>query len=156
MSSTQYIIKDQAVVEDHYRELSMDCPIPEGDIIVPYQRWVDQHEILSHHNGRVGVSVNGNDYDIYEIGAKLAQFDLVALEFPQFVDGRCYSFAKLLRERFGYTGELRAIGNVLRDQIFYMHRCGINSFALDDGRSFDDAMTAFKDFSSGYQDNYAL
>ncbi|MGM0563713.1 MAG: DUF934 domain-containing protein [Pseudomonadota bacterium] len=150
MSETHYIIKKQRVVEDHFQRLGMDTPVPEGDIIVPWARWQREHEALRGHNGRIGVSVNGEN-DIYAIGSELIHFDLIALEFPQFADGRCYSFARLLRQRFGYKGELRAVGNVLRDQIFYMHRCGIDAFELEHGRSFDDALSAFEDFSDSYQ-----
>lgn len=145
------IIKDQQIVEDSFVHVGMEDALPEGDVIVPYARFLAEQAALAQHTGKVGVSVNGNDYDIYEIGAELAKQELIALEFPAFADGRCYSFARLLRERFGFKGELRATGNVLRDQVFYMHRCGINAFELDEGRDLNAALEGFKDFSVSYQ-----
>ena len=73
------------------------------------------------------------------------------VNFPQFTDGRGYSIARLLRERYGWRGELRAIGDVLRDQLFYLSRCGFDAFALRDDQDPHAALTAFDDFSEAYQ-----
>lgn len=148
---TKQMIKNQQIVENSFTHIGLEGDIPSGDILVPYSRWIEEKDSLANHEGRVGVSVNGNDYDIYAIGEELAKQNVIALEFPVFVDGRCYSFARLLRERFGYKGELRAYGNVLRDQMFYMHRCGIDAYEVEDGKDLDVALTAFKDFSVSYQ-----
>lgn len=77
--------------------------------------------------------------------------ELIALDFPAFKDGRCYSHARLLRERYDYQGELRAVGDVLRDQLFFMKRCGIDSFQLRSDKDMEDALNAFNDFSVKYQ-----
>jgi uncharacterized protein (DUF934 family) len=76
---------------------------------------------------------------------------LIALCFPVFSDGRAYSSARELRQNMGYAGEIRAIGDVLRDQLFYMHRCGFNAFALRDDQDLELALSAFADFREGYQ-----
>lgn len=76
---------------------------------------------------------------------------LVAVSFPKFTDGRGYSTASLLRGRYGWRGELRAIGDVLQDQLFYLRRVGFDSFALRADRSIHEALRAFKDFSVTYQ-----
>jgi len=81
----------------------------------------------------------------------LAHFQVIALNFPSFTDGRHYSSARLLRERYGYKGEIRAIGDVLRDQLFYMRRCGFDAFAIRADRDPVDALEGLKDFSVTYQ-----
>jgi uncharacterized protein (DUF934 family) len=75
----------------------------------------------------------------------------IEVNFPSFTDGRGYSIARLLRERHGYDGELRAVGDVQRDQLFYLARCGFDSFLLRTGEDADDALSAFNDFSEAYQ-----
>ena len=76
---------------------------------------------------------------------------LIAVNFPVFSDGRGYSYARQLREYYGYTGELRAIGDVLQDQLFFYHRCGFKSFAISSDRNVDDALNGLNDFSITYQ-----
>ena len=76
---------------------------------------------------------------------------MIAIDFPAFKDGRGFSQARLLRERYGYKGEIRAVGDVARDQMFFMARCGINAFEVKPGRSLEDALKAFNDFSVTYQ-----
>ena len=76
---------------------------------------------------------------------------MVAIAFPVFTDGRGYSLARLVRERLGFRGELRAVGDVQRDQIFYLLRCGFDAFALGAGKQLDEALGAFEDFTEAYQ-----
>ncbi len=78
-------------------------------------------------------------------------FSVIALDFPTFKDGRSYSHARLLRERYNYQGELRAVGDILQDQLFFMERCGINSFHIRDDKDIEQALNGFKSFSSRYQ-----
>ena len=75
----------------------------------------------------------------------------VEVNFPSFTDGRGYSVARLLRERHGYQGELRAVGDVQRDQLFYLARCGFDAFLLRDGLDAQEALSALHDFSEAYQ-----
>ena len=82
-----------------------------------------------------------------------AQFARISIDFPKFTDGRGYSAARLLREKYGYDGELRAVGDVLIDQLFFMKRCGFDSFALRDDQDLDDAIAAFSTFSVCYQND---
>lgn len=148
---SKHIIKDGAIVADHLIHLDMDAPLPNADFTVPYRRYGLQRAALENNPYFKGVSVNGVDDDIYAIGSALLAFDLICLGFPQYVDGQCYSFARLLRSRFGYKGELRAIGNVLQDQLHYMHRCGINAFEVEAGKDLNQALKALGDFSVRYQ-----
>ena len=101
-------------------------------------------------NGALGVRLSPAD-DPALIANDLDKLALIAIEFPAFTDGRGYSTATLLRERYGYKGELRAVGDVLRDQIFLMSRSGFTTFALRNDQSVDKAVAAFNDFSSYYQ-----
>ena len=77
--------------------------------------------------------------------------ELIALNFPSFADGRAYSSARELRNNLGFKGEIRAIGDVLRDQLFYMARCGFDAFLLRDDQNVETALGAFDDFKDGYQ-----
>ena len=94
--------------------------------------------------------VQGDD-DPQALAADLERIPLVAIQFARFNDGRGYSIARLLRQRYGYRGELRAIGDVLRDQLFYMKRVGFDAFALRADQDVDAALHAFADFSETYQ-----
>lgn len=145
------IIKDHSIVEDHWQRITDDASLPEtGDIIVSHTRWRQDRGVLLSRKGGLGVII-GNGVAVEDIKDDLQHFRLVAIEFPQFKDGRGYSYARLLRERYRYPHEIRAIGNVLRDQLLPMWRCGITAFELDSGRSLEDALTAFNDFSVRYQ-----
>lgn len=79
----------------------------------------------------------------------------VEVSFPKFGDGRGYSIGRLLRERYGYKGELRAVGEVARDHLFYMESCGFNAFLLREGENVEEALTGFGDFSEAYQASVA-
>ena len=80
-----------------------------------------------------------------------ARLALIAIEFPRFTDGRGYSVARLLRDRYKFTGELRAVGWVLRDNLFYMERCGFDAFEVKPGKPLESALEAFGEFSATYQ-----
>ncbi len=145
------IIKDMRIVEDDWRHIDDEEALPaEGKIIVSWKRWQEARDQLLARTAPLGVRVDGW-VSPEDIGADAHRFALIALEFPQFRDGRCYSHARLLRERFGYRGELRAVGDVLRDQMFYMHRVGINAFELPDQAALESALAAFSDFTLSYQ-----
>lgn len=145
------IIRDSTIVENDWVLISkLDDPLPEGKIIVPLKLWLDKHRQLSTRSTPVGVWL-----DSHEDGAALADYistlPLVAINFPKFTDGRGYSIAALLRDRYGFKGELRAIGDVLRDQLFYMKRVGFNAFAVRADKDITGALAALADFSETYQ-----
>jgi uncharacterized protein (DUF934 family) len=85
------------------------------------------------------------------VAARLPNVSRVEINFPKFGDGRGFSIARLLRERYGYKGELRAVGEVARDHLYYMEKCGFDAFLLRDGEDLDEALAAFGDFSETYQ-----
>jgi len=93
--------------------------------------------------------------DPASVAGRLDRVARVEVNFPKFGDGRGYSIARLLRERYGYKGELRAVGEVVRDHLFYMESCGFDAFLLRDGEDAAEALTGFEDFSEAYQASVA-
>jgi uncharacterized protein (DUF934 family) len=149
---TRRIIKDRRITEDHWQYIDDEQSLPAGqaDIIVSFQRWQNERDALIAREGGLGVII-GEAIGVEAIRDSLDDFDLVAVHFPVFKDGRGFSYARLLRERYGFKGEIRAFGNILRDQIYYMARCGFNAFELEEGRDLEQALTAFDDFRVNYQ-----
>ncbi len=141
-----------AVAEDGFTLVrEPGAPLPEGDVIVPAADWIAHGDTLRARAGRTGVWL-GPAEDPAILKDHLAGLALVAVDFPKFTDGRGYSIGALLRRRYGWTGELRAVGEVLRDQLFYLARAGFDAFALAPGRDAEAAARAFEDFSIAYQD----
>jgi uncharacterized protein (DUF934 family) len=125
-------------------------PVPQGNVIVPLSAWRRARVQLLAHEGRIGVWLRGDD-EPGDIAEDLAHLDVIAVEFTSFTDGRGYSIGRLLRQRYGWRGEMRAIGDVQRDQLFYLTRCGFDAFSLREGEDVDVALAAFEDFSERYQ-----
>lgn len=121
-----------------------------GDVIVPLALWQTRREALEKHAGRVGVWLAA-DQEPAEMGADVANLPLIAIDFPQFADGRGYSSAKLLRERYNYRQELRAIGDVQRDQLYYLSQVGFNAFAIRSDRNPESEIAGLSDFSTSYR-----
>lgn len=144
------IVKDREIVEDHWLHLDDEANIVTGDITVSITRWQTEHESLMQHKGKLGLRLSGDD-PLEEIVPDLMNFALIVLIFPAFTDGRCYSFARLLRDRYDYVGEIRAQGDILIDQLFYMSQSGINSFEFAHPEQMENALSAFDDFSESYQ-----
>ena len=150
------IIKDRNVVTDPWLllELAGDGSFPPlpptGDIIVPLAMWRGRRDKLLARPGRLGVWLDSHEVP-EAIADDLRLFDVVAVKFPKFTDGRGYSTALLLRDRYGYKGELRAVGDVFRDQLFQLASCGFNAFALREREDRQDALAAFSEFSEIYQ-----
>jgi len=147
------VIKDNQIIEDNWSRLDTveaGQVLPDGDIIVPFSYWKQNRDALKGRAGNLAVCLNGDDR-VDELAADLGQFSLVALDFPAFKDGRCYSHARLMRDRYGFKGDLRAVGDVLRDQLFYLKRCGFSSFFIRHDKDINDALKAFNDFSVRYQ-----
>lgn len=121
-------------------------------VIVPLKRWLEQRDDLLAlaQQGKLGVHFN-SDETADQLGEDAALMTRISIDFPKFSDGRGYSTARLLRQSFGYQGELQASGDVLIDQLFYMLRCGFDRFALRDDQDIDDALAAFSTFSVSYQ-----
>jgi uncharacterized protein (DUF934 family) len=156
------IIRDGRIIGNNWRlldpaawmqvgETGLLPDFPEGkSLLAPLRLWQLRRDDLLAHRGPVGVMLEPAD-DPEAIAADVGRLALIAVNFPQFTDGRGYSTARLLRERHGYRGELRAVGDVQRDQLYCLARCGFNAFALRDGEDVDAALAAFNDFSDAYQ-----
>jgi uncharacterized protein (DUF934 family) len=157
--ANKLMIKDKAVVGDDWTLLRLNegeqpetVLVPAGKIIVPLKVWQAQRTVLQQRADR-GVWL-ASDERPENLKDDIAAFAVIAVEFPKFADGRGYSIAYNLRARLGYTGELRAIGDVLRDQLFYMHRVGFNAFAPRPDRNIHDALKGLTDFSDTYQTSW--
>jgi len=146
------IIKDGQIQQDNWQLISKDATdnLPAGDIIVPVALWQEQADSLSQHDGGVAVWIDAGE-EVESITDDLDKVAFVAINFPAFTDGRGYSYARLLRERYGYKGEIRAIGDVLQDQLQHMFRCGFTSFALKDTKNIETALAGFKTINEPYQ-----
>lgn len=152
------LIKQGTATVDSWKTLELaegETPetvaLPAGDVIFPLAVWLARKaEIISCHK-RIGLLIQP-DERVEDIAADLDYFIVIAVNFPKFVDGRGYSTASLLRQRYHYQGEVRAVGDVLHDQLFYMQRVGFDSYALKDGKNVVYAIEAgFKTFSDAYQ-----
>ena len=150
------LIKERRAAADSWRLLRRGADgalpaVPErGDAIIPLGLWLERRRGLLTYPGRLGVWLDSHE-DPAAIAAELDRFAVIAVNFPKFGDGRGYSIARILRERYEYRGELRAIGEVARDLLFYMSSCGFDAFELREGENLDEALAAFADFSDTYQ-----
>lgn len=121
-----------------------------GDLLVPLAVWLDARAILVTRAGRNGVLVQPGE-DISPLAADVERLALVAVHFPALTDGRGFSAARLLRERHRYQGELRATGPLTRDALFYLARCGFDSFELRAGEDPLEALAELSAFDEVYQ-----
>jgi len=151
------LIRDEKIITDSWTYLPIaegekpSSSVPKsGDIIVPLLFWNNNKDSLLNKDGKLGLVIDG-DTEPESFLEDIRHFDLIAIRFPKFADGRGYSTARLLRERFDFKGELRAIGDVLRDQLFYLHRCGFNAFEIRKDRDLADALRAYNEFTVTYQ-----
>lgn len=147
------IIRDGAIIEDGWitvtdTTIGAANELPAGDLILPLGLWQKLQGELAGR--KIGVWLN-SDEPPAPIKAICQQLPIIAINFPIFSDGRGYSYAQILRSQYGYKGELRAMGDVLRDQLFYLKRSGFNSFAMRADQKIDEAVKHFHDFSETYQ-----
>jgi uncharacterized protein (DUF934 family) len=148
------LIRNGEIVADTWRVLDESEDIPaEGNVIASLERLQKDSERLAARTDRTGVAIE-NSVDPEELEAHLAHLDLIALEFPAFTDGRAYSQARRLRVQFGYSGELRATGNVLADQAAFLKQVGFDSFDLAGGQSLDVWNASARAITLAYQRGY--
>lgn len=148
------LIKLDGIAQDDWALLpATDEPeavvVPAGKVILPLNVWLAQRESLA---GRENLGVWLDSHEEPEvIGEDAARFSLIAVNFPKFTDGRGYSIARLLRERYGFCNELRAIGDVLLDPLYYMKRCGFDAFVLREDKDINKAEQCLSIFNEVYQ-----
>ncbi|MFN0315789.1 MAG: DUF934 domain-containing protein [Burkholderiales bacterium] len=144
-------IKNRRLAEDCWAHLAASSSeVPTGSWIVPLAFWRANKERLLNRIHEIGVMLEPAD-DPKELADVAGQLPVIAIRFPSFTDGRGYSSARLLRERHGFKGEIRAVGDVWRDQIFLMARCGFDAFELREDQDVEAVLAAFEDFSEVYQ-----
>lgn len=156
---TPQIIKNKAIVADDWVVLRLTdeqtaetVSVADGRVIIPLAVWQAQKALL-RNRPELGVWF-ASDERPEILQGEVDLFSVIAVDFPKFTDGRGYSIAYNLRARLGYGGELRAIGDVLRDQMFYMQRVGFDAFAPRPDRSITDALKGLFDFSEKYQTSW--
>lgn len=152
------LIRDRAIARcDHWRlpDPSPVNPLALDDhVIVPKAFWLAHREALRARAGSIGVALEGGD-DPADLRDDVGVLGLIAVRFVSFGDGRPFSIARLLRDRLGFAGELRAVGHVQRDQLAFMERCGFNAFELRAGEDAATALSAFDEITRSYQETPA-
>ena len=145
------LIKDNRIVDDPWTTVDEHDPLPPvAPVIVPLARWQAERAALNGRLGAVGVRLRSDEAPAL-IARDLQRFEVVVLEFPKFTDGRAYSYARTLRERYGYTGEVRATGDVLRDQLAFMQRAGFDAFEVADTTDVAAVTAALAEVDVWYQ-----
>jgi uncharacterized protein (DUF934 family) len=143
------LVKGSRIVADRFVALADEAPVPDGvAVLVPAARFLADGAAFATRSADTGV-VWPNDRPVAELAPHLDRLALVALVFPSFKDGRAYSQARALRERHGYSGELRATGDVLRDQLAFMARVGFDAFEIRkeiDAAAFAQAVDRYSVF----------
>ena len=143
------LVKAGRIVEDSFVRVADDAAIPEGlPVLLPAARYLAEADELARRDAPVGV-IWPNDRKVAELAPHLDRIALVALVFPAFKDGRAFSQARLIRERYGFAGELRATGQVLRDQFVFMSRAGFDTFEVKkdaDAEAFAETMKRYSVF----------
>ena len=144
------IIKDKKLVENNWRYIKDNEPLATGDITVSLTRWCENQPELQKYQGLVGVRVN-SDENINLLKNTLKNLPLVELYFLIFTDGRGFSHAKLLRDSLNYQGEIRATGEYMVDQAYYLSSVGVNSFQASSADNLKVSLLSLSDFSTQYQ-----
>ena len=151
------IIKNGQVIDDAWHVLKLaegqapeTVALPDAPTLLPLAVWLARKdEILARH-APVGIWLESNEVP-EAIADDLQHFTIIGVNFPKFADGRGYSTARLLRDRFAYAGEIRALGDVLRDKLFLLKRCGFDAFAVREDKDIDAALAGLNAFSESYQ-----
>ena len=147
----QKLIKNGLIqtCEEDLLDKAFDGSLPSSPALVPLAYFLANTDaVLAQSNLGVWIDSDETPEDLAPHTDKLT---LIAINFPKFADGRGYSFARILRERFDFVGELRAIGDVLHDQLFYLKRCGFDAFAVREDKDAEAALEGLSDFSENYQ-----
>ena len=139
-----------SLAEDPFTTVSDDWAIPQGDVIISLTRFQAEGDHLLSEGRKVGIRLEAHE-EVEALAYDLPRLSVVALVFPKFGDGRAYSYASVLRERFQFQGEVRAVGDVLREQAGFMVRCGFDAFEPADGSTPEVWERAAHRFRHAYQ-----
>ncbi|MDX1669948.1 MAG: DUF934 domain-containing protein, partial [Limnobacter sp.] len=141
------------LVEDDFQVVQLEDSVPStGKVLLPLDVWLAEKDVFKSRaeKGEVGVWLSP-DEGPEALADEVNTLPVVAFYFPEFKFGQAYSSAFLLRQRLLYKGEIRAFGGIWRDQLFYLARCGFTQFSLKEGKSLEDALESFTDFTTPYQ-----
>ena len=144
------IIKDGKIINDDIRHLTDGEALADTRFTVSCQRWKADRDTLLNVGNAVGVRLTG-DNSVSDIADDLPRLALVVVEFPSLADGRAFSLARLLRDRHRFTGEIRACGHFIRDQVYFLARIGVNAFEPAEGTDLEKLLPALTEFSVNYQ-----
>lgn len=145
------LISNSVVTENEWQTLDKDfaAELPNGKALVPMAYFLSNQEVVLSRKD-IGIWIDSDEAP-EELPEASINLPVIGINFPKFADGRGYSIARYVRERLGFNGELRAIGDVMRDQLFFLQRCGFNSYAIREGCDAEVAMAGLSDFSETYQ-----
>ena len=144
------LLKSGAWAQDAFTPVADDAALPEGPVIVSLARFQKEREQLLERNTPLGVRLQSHE-NPEALGADVSRLSWVALEFPKFRDGRAFSWARILRTRLGFTGEIRAVGDFLYDQLSYQHRVGFDAWEVPDSFTLEDFRQALAEMTNVYQ-----
>jgi uncharacterized protein (DUF934 family) len=144
------LIKDGAYAEDIYARVADDAALPDGAVVVSLPRFQKEREALLARNTPIGIRLQASENPEI-LGADVNHFSLIVLEFPKFRDGRAFSWARMLRTRLGFTGEIRAVGDFLYDQMNYQRRVGFDAWEVPDHFTVEMFKRAITDMTNVYQ-----
>jgi uncharacterized protein (DUF934 family) len=144
------LIKSGAYAQDVYAPVADDAPLPEGPVLVSLARFKKDRDALLARNTPVGIRLQSSE-NPEQLGADVNHFALIALEFPKFRDGRAFSWARMLRTRLGFTGEIRAVGDFLYDQVNYQKRVGFDAWEVPDHFTIEMFNRALTEMTNVYQ-----
>jgi uncharacterized protein (DUF934 family) len=144
------LIKSGAYAQDVFAPVADDAPLPEGAVLVSLARFQKDRDALLARNTAIGIKLQSSE-NPESLGADVNHFSLIALEFPKFRDGRAFSWARMLRTRLGYSGEIRAVGDFLYDQVNYQHRVGFDAWEVPDHFTLEMFNRALTEMTNVYQ-----
>jgi uncharacterized protein (DUF934 family) len=145
------LISNSVVTENEWQTLEKDfaAELPDGKALVPMAYFLKNQDLVLSRKD-IGIWIDSDEAP-EELPETSTNLPVIGINFPKFADGRGYSIARYVRERLGFNGELRAIGDVMRDQLFFLQRCGFNSYAIREDCDAEVAMAGLSDFSETYQ-----
>jgi uncharacterized protein (DUF934 family) len=144
------LIKSGAYAQDSFAPVADDAPLPEGAVLVSLARFQKERDNLLERNTPVGVKLQSHENPEL-LGADINRLSLIALEFPKFRDGRAFSWTRILRTRMGFTGEIRAVGDFLYDQVNYQHRVGFDAWEVPENFTIEMFNRALSEMTNVYQ-----
>ena len=144
------LIKSGAFAQDSFAPVADDAALPTGAVLVSLARFQKERDSLLERNTPIGVKLQSHE-NPEVLGADVSRLSLVALEFPKFRDGRAFSWARILRTRMGFKGEIRAVGDFIFDQVNYQHRVGFDAWEVPDHFTLEMFQKALSEMTDVYQ-----